>query len=231
MENDQKVHESVLVVAAHPDDEALGCAGALSKHKAEGAAVTLLFLSDGEGARPIAAQQVHARAKMANEAAKLLSTNTPITLDYPDNKFDSEPLLKIVKSVECVISEVNPTLIYTHHPGDLNLDHRMAFQATLTACRPIENTIGVELRTFEVLSSTDWSCNFTGSCFAPNTYVEVSKEHLNIKKRAIEIYQNEMRPIPHSRNLETVMALARLRGAEVGVEFAEAFTSVRRLIR
>ncbi|OPX53834.1 PIG-L deacetylase family protein, partial [Oceanospirillum multiglobuliferum] len=112
--------KTVLVVAAHTDDEALGCGGAIARHVAEGEQVHLLFMTDGVGSREVIAAEATERLTAAQQAAKVLGVSSFTNLNFPDNRMDSVSLLDIVQKLEAVINEVQPEVIYTHHNGDLN---------------------------------------------------------------------------------------------------------------
>src|SRR5690606_13255435 len=165
------VGKSVLVVAAHPDDEALGCGGTIVRHVTCGADVQVLFLADGEFARPGADTAARdERREAACKAAMMLGTRPPIFGTFPDNRLDTVALLDVVRLVERTIAAVRPDTVYTHHGADLNVDHRIAFQAVLTACRPIPECPARQLLAFETLSSTEWSDPAIGSHFRPDRF-------------------------------------------------------------
>lgn len=147
----------VLVVAAHSDDEALGCAGTIAKHIAQGDQVHLLFMTDGVGSRKVKEQEVAERLDAAKQAAEVMGAASLVNLRFPDNRMDSVPLLDIVKEIEIKVVELQPQVIYTHQIGDLNVDHRVTHQAVLTACRPMPGCSVREIYTFEVMSSTEWT--------------------------------------------------------------------------
>jgi len=215
---------NVLVVAAHPDDEVLGCGGTIARHVDNGDKVFVLFLSDG----------VTSRANKSDEKAKLmriksginasvcLGAEPPQYLNFLDNKMDTVPFLDVVQSVERVVSEINPTIVYTHHMGDLNIDHQITHKAVMTAVRPQPNCPVREIYSFEVLSSTEWSTPSPESFFIPNRFVDISST-LDRKLLALKAYDNEMRKFPHSRSVESVSILARHRGSTMGMSAAEAF--------
>lgn len=222
---------SVLVIAAHPDDEVLGCGGAILHHTRLGHRVTTLFLADGVGSRDQStAQALDRRRAAARKAAETLGSEAPRFLDFPDNRLDTVPLLDVVKAVETVVADVSPSLVYTHHAGDLNIDHRICHQAALTACRPMPGCEVSTICTFEVPSSTEWAFPSAGPGFQPNRYIDISGT-LAAKLEALESYGEELRPFPHPRSPENVAALAKSRGAAVGVAAAEAFVIVRDVIR
>lgn len=224
--------QKVLVIAAHADDEALGCGGAMARHAAAGDEVNVLFLADGVGARGDHAERNAAlgeRRTAAISAAAVLGAKSPIFLDLPDNKLDSLPLLEVTRAIEAVAENLHPEVVYTHHAGDLNVDHRICNQAALTAFRAFPGQSVRAIHCFEVCSSTEWAFASTGPAFVPTRYVDIS-EFMGAKLAALEAYATEMREFPHIRSYRAVSALAAWRGACVGCEAAEAFITVREII-
>lgn len=217
---------SVLLVAAHTDDEALGCGGTIAKHVAQGDTVYAVFLADGVTSRPDAREQELAeRNSAAKQAHKILGIKQSFMLGFPDNRMDTVPLLDIVQKLERVVDDVQPQIVYTHHNGDLNIDHRITHQAVLTACRPVPGSSVREIYSFEVLSATEWNSP-SAPTFIPNVFVDISG-HLETKMNALDAYELEMREPPHSRTIVNVKRLAELRGSCVGVSAAEAMMAVR----
>lgn len=216
--------QSVLVVASHPDDEVLGCGGSIAKHCAQGYSVAVLFMADGVAARnPEADSQATVGRRRAAEAACGLLGATDLTfLPYPDNQLDQVPLLQLAQEIEKVVSRLQPEIVYTHHSGDVNIDHCRTHDAVITACRPQPGFPVRRLLFFEVVSSTEWRPPNSRPPFAPQWFNDVS-EFLPLKLKALETYADEMRAYPHSRSVEAVEHLARWRGATVGVRAAEAF--------
>lgn len=226
----------VLVVAAHPDDEVLGCGGAIAKLAADGSPVHLAFLADGVGARRDSPDreddalraELHGRRAAAEAAAGILGAASVSFDDLPDNRLDTMPLLDITKRVEALVARHRPTLVLTHHAGDLNLDHRLVHRAVITACRPQRDHPVRTLLCFEVPSSTEWQPPASGEPFAPNWFVDISAS-LDTKLAALDAYAAELRDWPHPRSRRAVEYLARWRGATVGCEAAEAFVLARQL--
>lgn len=215
----------ILVIAAHSDDEALGCAGTIARHIAGGDAVHVVFMTDGVGSREEGVTNITKRQSMADQAATILGVTSTYKFKLPDNKMDSVPMLEVTQLIETVIREIQPEVIYTHHYGDLNVDHSVTHQAVITACRPQPGSCVKEIYTFEVLSSTEWQTPGLHS-FIPNMYVDITS-YIDIKKQVIEVYSEEMRKSPHSRSIENIIRLNALRGNTVGVEYAEAYSVVR----
>lgn len=218
------MNKIILVVAAHTDDEALGCGGTIARHVSEGDEVHLLFMTDGVGSRKENNDGTK-RLGAANEAAKILGVSSFTNLNFPDNTMDSIPLLDIVKEIEVQISELEPEVIYTHHIGDLNIDHQITHKAVLTACRPQPGFSVKEIYAFEVLSSTEWQAPGVMP-FIPSVFVDIV-DYLAIKLKVLESYEEEMRSLPHSRSIEHVEHLAKHRGQSVGFFAAEAFMIIR----
>jgi len=217
----------VLCVCAHPDDEALGCGGTLARLAAEGAEVHLLFMADGVNARSGApASALEKRRAMALQAAEVLGARAPTFLDFPDNRMDGVELLDVVSEIERCAASLAPDVVFTHFTGDLNVDHRICAQAVLTAFRPLPGGAVRAIYGFEVPSSTEWAFGAAGSSFSPHAFFDIS-DHLAVKLAALDAYAKEMRPFPHPRSREAVEALARWRGATMGVAAAEAFSLLR----
>ncbi|TYQ25769.1 PIG-L deacetylase family protein [Pseudanabaena sp. UWO310] len=227
---------NILVVAAHPDDEVLGCGGAIAKHIQQGDKVHILILAEGVTSRKSERNRDDSQAELsaleivANKASHVLGVSSLSMHDFPDNRMDSCELLDIVKFIEKSIEQYQPQIVYTHHSGDVNIDHRCIHQAVVTACRPIPNHPVHTLLFFEIPSSTEWQTTSSALPFTPNWFVDIS-ETLVLKLEALEAYESEMRSYPHPRSLEAVEYLARWRGATIGVKAAEAFILGRHSIR
>jgi LmbE family N-acetylglucosaminyl deacetylase len=224
--------QDVLVIAAHPDDEVLGCGGTMARLAANGSKVSVFFLADGVGARSVSAVQseaLDARRLAAEKACRILGAEQPTYHDFPDNRMDTVALLTIAQAVEAKIAELKPGLILTHHAGDVNVDHQLTHQAVITACRPQPGHCVRKLLFFEVASSTEWQAPGSAPPFQPSTFVDIG-ETLAQKIEALDAYAMEMRPWPHSRSLKAAEHHARWRGATVGFEAAEAFVHGRELV-
>ena len=225
---------NILVVAAHPDDEVLGCGGAIAKHTQNGDQVHILILAEGATSRnpnrdrQLFASELSTLETAAHQASKILGVDSLFLYDFPDNRMDSCDLLDIIKVIEQAIDQYQPQIVYTHHAGDVNIDHQLIHRATVTACRPIPNQSVQTLLFFEIPSSTEWQTSGSALPFIPNWFVDIS-ETLECKLKALEIYESEMRPYPHPRSLEAVEYLAHWRGATIGVKAAEAFILGRNL--
>jgi len=225
--------KTVLVIAAHPDDEVLGCGGTIAKHVASGDEVHVTILAEGATSRDERrdrekrTSELSGLADAAHKANDLLGVRMLTMYDFPDNRMDSVDLLDIVKVVESQISRIHPDIIYTHHAGDVNIDHQRIHEAVVTACRPLPQQYVKTLLFFEIPSSTEWQITGSAPPFLPNWFVNV-EQTLEKKIEALKLYAPEMRAWPHARSLKAVEYLARWRGASVGCEAAEAFVLGRK---
>jgi len=224
---------SVLVVAAHPDDEVLGAGGTIARLAAEGERVTIAILGEGITSRYADREQADrqllgALQSDAQRAADRLGAVELVTRNLPDNRFDTVPLIDVVKIVEELVARVRPRMVLTHRPSDLNIDHGVVHRAVLTATRPLGPDAVREIYTFEVPSSSEWAFGEFGA-FKPGLFVDISAT-LATKIEAMELYESEARPFPHPRSPLALEALAHRWGSAVGVGAAEAFEVVRRIL-
>jgi len=224
--------KSILVIAAHPDDEVLGCGGAIAKLADEGSFVHVAFFADGvfsrAGEKNALQKELTIRHDAAQKACEILGVKSVSFGKFPDNQMDTIPLLDITRVVESLIAEHKPEIIFTHHIGDVNVDHRRLHEAVVTACRP---QLGHSVKTllfFEVPSSTEWQLSGSAPAFTPNWFVDISPT-LERKMAALEVYSSELRAWPHPRSQKGVEHLSHWRGATIGVDAAEAFILGRQL--
>jgi LmbE family N-acetylglucosaminyl deacetylase len=221
----------ILVVAAHPDDEVLGCGGTIARMADLGHEVYVGILGEGitsrspsrDDADPDLVDTLHHQCR---EAAGLLGVRKLFTYDLPDNRFDTVPLLDVVKMIEGLVDDLRPETVYTQHGGDLNVDHAITYRATLTATRPVQGSAVKTVYAYEVPSSTEWAFQRFEPVFRANMFVDVTST-LKRKLEAMGVYQTEIRPFPHPRSLRAIEAVARRWGSVIGREAAEAFELVR----
>jgi LmbE family N-acetylglucosaminyl deacetylase len=224
---------SVLCIAAHPDDEILGVGGTLARHAENGEDVHICILSDGVTSRyddaDAARDEINQRRRRAQNAATTIGASTKLH-DFPDNSFDTVPLLDIVQTVEEEIKAHDPDVIYTHHYGDLNIDHELACRATVTAARPLADSGVNRILAFETLSASEWAVPEPNNAFQPTSFVNVG-EHLDTKTDALAVYETELRDSPHPRTIETIRKNAEVWGSKAGVQAAEPFEVLREVRR
>ena len=215
-------NKTILVVAAHPDDEVLGCGGTMARFSRAGHKVLTLILGEGltsrrgEHERKHHAPELSKLVKAAERANEILGVTSLTLRGFPDNRMDSLDRLEVIREVERIIQGTQPEIVYTHHRGDLNIDHQITREAVATACRPMPGQPVTKLCFFEVPSSTEWQVPVLASAFVPNYFVEIT-ETLDLKLEALRAYHSEMRLWPHARSMEAVEHLARWRGASIGV--------------
>lgn len=219
----------VLVVVAHPDDEVLGCGGTVARLVKEGYEVYLLILGEGITSRD-EKRDKSKRGKELKElreqiysANRIIGTQEVFIHDFPDNRFDTVPLLDIVKVIEKIKNKLKPDIIFTHYWEDLNIDHSITCRAVLTATRPLLDETVKEIYSFEILSSTEWNCPLS---FTPNVFFDIS-DTIGLKQKAMKKYKSELKKYPHPRSLEGIRLNAECRGMKVGLKYAEAFENVR----
>ncbi len=224
--------KSVLVLAAHPDDEVLGCGGTIAKLTSQGVTVNVAFMADGvlsrDGNTVELQDELRTRRTAAHKAKDILGVQSISFSDFADNRMDSVDLLDVIKIIEGLIDQYKPDTVFTHHAGDLNIDHRRVHEAAATACRPQRGHPVKTLLCFEVPSSTEWQLPGSAPAFEPNWFVDISNS-LDKKLAALGSYSAEQHEWPHPRSIQGIEHLVGWRGATVGVEAAEAFILGRQL--
>jgi len=223
-----KNKNNIAVVVAHPDDEALGMAGTIIKHVDLKDNVFVIILSKGEDSKKNQKDKNKNRVENAEKWCKFVGANLFAFYDFPDQRLDEVPELDIVKCLEKDFGKIDPDIVYIHHLGDLNKDHRITANAVLVALRPMGNKTA-EIRSFETPSSTDQAPNIANYLFSPNLYISIDK-YWDMKKKSLKIYNKELGILPHPRSMTSIKALGVKRGAESGFKMAEAFYIIRKLI-
>lgn len=222
-------NKKILIVAAHPDDEMLGCFGTVARLILLGYEAYTLILGEGKTSRDKTRNVSNKADELKTLNSEILKANEAIgikdvfTENFADNRFDSVDLLDIVKAVDKVKNLIKPDIIFTHFANDLNIDHRITYNAVLTATRPMTDECVREIYSFEILSSTEW--NYPQS-FAPDVFYDITQT-LSLKQKAMSIYASELRKYPHPRSVDGIELIAKYHGMRVGLEYAEAFKAVR----
>ena len=220
--------KKVLICCAHPDDETLGCGGTIAKHIRNGDKVFCISMTDGVSSRDsFNKKNIERRIYSKKKAEKILGfkwlKNTKL---FPDNQLDTVKFLDVVKEIEIAKKKIKPKIIYTHYPEDLNIDHRIVAEATLTAFRPIAKNFE-KILAFEIPSSTDYRY-YKKNKFNPNFFNDISKFWLK-KKEALLAYKQELNKSPNSRSLSGIKTLAKFRGTQNGLSMAEAFMVLKQI--
>lgn len=226
------VNQKVLIIAAHPDDEVLGCGGTAARLAREGHDVYTVILGEGITSRDDTRQpekreeEIARLKKQTQDANHTLGVKEIFVFNFPDNRFDTVPLLDIVKVIEKIKEKIGPQIVFTHFENDLNIDHQITYRAVMTASRPLPEETVKEIYAFEVLSSTEWRYPLS---FNPDCFFDITRT-ISIKTAALEKYHSELKEYPHPRSIMGMAVNAQQWGMKTGVLYAEAFKVVR-LIR
>tara|TARA_A100001015_G_scaffold318131_1_gene437035 strand:- start:519 stop:1208 length:690 start_codon:yes stop_codon:yes gene_type:complete len=225
--------KKILIIAAHPDDEVLGCGGLIAKHIKQKNKIRIVFLAEGVTARfskeKVDDPEVIKKSNRRNNNAILalnelgVKKNEIYLSKNPCCRLDELSQLDIIKLIEKHIKQFKPNQIFTHWHSDTNIDHRIAYEATITATRPVYNFQINLIASFEVLSSTEW--NFEKP-FKPNYFEDITK-FINKKIKAIKLYRDELKKFPHSRSIKSIKSLSNFRGVQAGFKNAEAFHIIK----
>ncbi len=214
--------KNILILAAHPDDETLGCGATISKLSQEGHNIQLLTFTDGVGSRRTNEKNRNPKLQQVSDILGIFKYSSG---DFPDNAMDSITLLDICKFIESNV-DYQPDIIFTHFIGDLNIDHQIVTRAALTVFRPQYGN-KTKIYSYYVPSSTDYNPQ---TYFDANSYIEVSGIDVKNKIKALEIYDKEMREYPHTRSYQNVENLMKVWGSEVGLLYCEKFKLIREII-
>lgn len=218
--------KKILVLVAHSDDESFGCGGFIKKMSRKNLIGVVSFTNGVSSRDKSKKEQILKRKSYSVSAAKILGFKWIKQFDYPDNQMDSVKLLNIVKNIEKIKNSFKPHIVITHNFSDLNIDHRIVAEASLTAFRPEPNQKLEMILTFEVPSSTDFRSIRNSRLFVPNFFVNISSS-LKDKIKAIKAYKGEFKKKPHSRSIDGIKNLSKIRGNQCGLRNAEAFEIIR----
>ena len=219
---------NILVLAPHADDEVLGCGGVMAKHQADGDSVYVAIMTDASVGAPemYTSQQIDIVREEALKAHTVLGVKETVFFDFPAPRLETFPQYKIASQLAELIERIKPQVVYVPHRDDLHLDHGAIYNAALVACRPAAAQSVRDIYAYETLSETELGHPRADSMFIPTHFVDVS-EYIDKKYAGLNSFASQMRPFPSSRSIEAVEALAKLRGATVFVNRAEAFMTVR----
>ena len=219
-------NKKVLIIAAHPDDEILGCGGTIKYFQSEGYTVGVVFFTNGVSSRTKSSKLIKERKNNLTKVKKLFKFNIIKHFDFFDNELDKYTLLSITKKIEKILDQFKPSIVFTHWEHDINIDHRKIYEATLVATRPYPGQIVKEVYSYEILSGSDW--NFLNS-FNPNFFINIEK-FIDIKIKGLIEYKKEIKNEPHTRSLNNIKRLNKIRGSQVGLKYCEAFKLIRKTL-
>lgn len=214
----------ILVIAAHPDDEVLGCGGTIALHARAGASVSTVIVCEGESLR-YGREGVGQRSDI-ERVAQSLGIQDSRLLGFSDQRLDTVPITEVIAPLEDAVRKFQPNLVYCQYGGDVNRDHELLFKALLVATRPTEQCIRA-IYAFDTASSTEWAFPRT---FVPDTWVDISST-LEAKLEAMACYRSELREYPHPRSLDALRYKAKAWGNQVCLDAAEVFMTVRSVFR
>lgn len=229
--------QKILVVVAHPDDELLGLGATMNKLITEqNCTVRVIILGEGITSRSDKrnseqwSEELKIHRSNIESARKAIGYESVGIYDFPDNRFDTVALLDIIKVIEKEKEDFQPEIIFTHHGGDVNIDHQRTFEAVITATRPMEQEFVKTVITFETPSGTEWIASSDPRKFTPNLFIRVSQENLRAKIKGMESYEFEKRAYPHPRAPKALEILAQYRGLSFGIKYAESFCIIRSIL-
>lgn len=217
---------NVLIVAPHADDEVLGVGGTIGKYVEEGHNVYICVVTSGHP--KMFPEETLTKLRMeALNSHDFLGVTETIFLDFPAVLLSEVPKHEVNAKINDVIERINPQVVFIPHYGDMHLDHHIVSQSTMVGVRPIKEQKVLEVYSYETLSETEWNVPHVSNAFIPNTYVDID---LSKKIKAMSYFTTQLTQFPHPRSNEAIESLAKLRGSTVGVQTAEAFCLIRRII-
>jgi len=220
----------ILAICAHPDDEVLGCGGTLLKHKSRKDQINLLFVFEGSSRGNTKSKKnillnLKKRENSALKVAKYLKAKSIKFLNNENLNSDSRLKIKITNEITKHINKIRPSIIYTHSPKDLNIDHRNCFESVLISTRTSQNNKLKKIVSFEIPSSTEWSFNSFGT-FKANYFVDIEK-FIKDKLKLLKMYSYELKSFPYPRSKENIISQSKYAGSYVGFKHAEKFEIIK----
>lgn len=221
----------VVVIAPHADDEIIGCGATIAKHVAEGDEVAVIVATNAAVGAPelYTQERIDLVRSEALEAHRFLGVRETLFMEFPAPALNAYPEYKISLGLSELFAELKPDFLYLPFAGDMHQDHKAIYRAALVSARPRGEHIIENIYCYETLSETEWSPMYE-KYFVPNHFVDVS-EFFQKKLEAMAIFKTQLREFPESRSLEALEALAKYRGATIGVQRAEAFAVERQIVK
>ena len=221
--------KKVLVVAPHADDEILGCGGVIAKYLDAGNQVFVAVMTNAAVGAPelFDAESIKVIRAEAKQSHELLGVTETVYFDFPAPQLEQYPQYKIASALNQLIREKQVDTLFIPHKGDLHLDHGVIYNACLVAARPVPGQCVKHIYAYETLSETEWGHPTPEAVFIPRKYIELNKQQFEQKLAAMSCFASQLKDFPNTRSLEAIRNLAALRGATVGVNYAEAFDIIR----
>lgn len=224
------------MIFAHMDDEILSCGGTIARCNMEGHNIHVLILTEScsaghlenvsSGPQGSVVEEISDKRREFLAAAEAVGDYACWNIcEFPDMRLDTVPHVDINRAIESFINKVRPEIVFTHHPGDINKDHRLTYESVMVATRPVPGSSVKKVLCCESMYNNAWN----GQPFIPNTYVNINST-ITTKLDAMRAYKSELQNDPHPRSIRNILNLARVRGSEVGVGSAEAFILVRNIV-
>ena len=218
--------ENVLVVAVHPDDETLGCGGTLLRHKADGDKTFWLVVTSMKKSQGYSNKQIAIRKNQMEKVAQCFGFADIKNLGISAGEVDNVSTAELVQKFSQAIERIQPTIIYLPFINDVHSDHRTSFYAAFSATKWFRHPSIRKIYMMEIQSETDFAVGINSQTFAPNYFVDIS-EQLKEKIKIAKLYESEFGDHPFPRSTKNIEALASIRGATSGFEYAEAFQLIK----
>jgi LmbE family N-acetylglucosaminyl deacetylase len=216
----------VVVISAHPDDEALGCGGTLLKHKSNGDDISWIIVTNVFESHGFSKERVASRQQEIKKVADMFGFSSVHNLNYPTMSLDSTSLNTLIPKISEVFNEIKPEVIYVMNRSDAHSDHRITFEAVAACTKSFRYPFIKKVLMYECLSETEFAPALLEKAFIPNYFVDITS-FFDQKVSIMKVYESELAEHPFPRSLKNIEALAIFRGASVGVVYAEAFQLIK----
>ena len=218
----------ILVISAHPDDETIGAGGTILKHVDQGDSVYWCVVTQGYSP-PWTEETLKKAKEQIKKVQKAYGIKEVFRCGFPTVKLNTVPYIELSSSLQKVVDQVKPEIVYVTPRSDINLDHRIVYECVLVACRPLPGSSVRRILSYEICATTSFGLPAGINGFNPTVFIDISK-YLNEKLEIMKLYETELCPYPHPRSLEGIKLFAEERGLSVGLKAAERFELIRELI-